>query len=112
MDDQYALLGLGEAASVVTALELLNFGKSVLVRALYDPTERNPFTILFKNCRDVRLESYQDDSHAEPETALVGILLGEKRWAKRGVITTTAFELSLLYEEMAVERSGTLAAGR
>src|SRR5438270_8158349 len=103
MDDQYRLLGLGDAASIVTALELSNFGKSVLLRALYDPTARSPFTILFKNCREVRLESYQDGPQGAPEATLVGIFLGKGAWTQPAVITTTAFEVSILYEEMTVE---------
>jgi hypothetical protein len=50
MDDQYHLLGLGPAASVISAMELSVPGYQVLVKALYDPLLRMPYQILFSKC--------------------------------------------------------------
>jgi hypothetical protein len=101
MADQYHLLGLGPAASVIVGIELVELGHRVLVRGLYDPHLRSPFEMVFTRCREVHLEYLNDEPQSEPEveTALIGISLGEEGHRSPAVITTNAFELSILYGE-------------
>jgi hypothetical protein len=99
MDDQYHLLGLGPAASVISAMELSVPGYQVLVKALYDPLLRMPYQILFSKCRDVRLTHTGDAPQVASESPLIGILLGQRSHQSPAVITTDDFELSILYHD-------------
>lgn len=99
MDDQYQLLGLGPATSVVVSVEVLDLGRRIVVRALYDPSLRKPFEIAFTKCRDLHLAFFSDDPRSDSETPLIGIFLGRERHQSPAVITTNTFELSVLYGE-------------
>lgn len=99
MDDQYHLLGLGPAASIIVGLELTELGRQVLVRGLYDPHLRRPFKMVFTKCKEVHLECLGDDSRPELEATLIGISLGQEGHRSPAVITTSAFELSVSYGE-------------
>jgi hypothetical protein len=107
LDDQYRLLGLGPAASVIVGIEVLELGRRVVVRGLYDPHQRKPFEMVFTKCRDVHLECLSDDSWPELETPLIGIFLGQEEHRSPAVITTSAFELSVLYGEFLLVKSDT-----
>jgi hypothetical protein len=106
MDDQYHLLGLGSAASIIIGIELAEPGQRVLVRGLYDPKARRPFEMVFTRCREVHLEYLSDEPRPEAglETPLIGISLGEERHRSPAIITTDAFELSILYDEFRVAK--------
>jgi len=101
MADQYHLLGLGPAASVIIGIELAEPGHRVLVRGLYDLHLRRPFEMVFTRCREVHLEYLSDEPQPEHEveTPLIGIFLGEGGHRSPAIITTNTFELSILYEE-------------
>jgi hypothetical protein len=107
MDDQYHLLGLGSAASNIVGLELSELGQKLLVRGLYDPHLRKPFEMVFTECRELHLECFSDDPRPELETPLIGIYLGQKEHRGPAVITTSAFELSVLYGEFLLAKSDT-----
>jgi hypothetical protein len=97
--DDYQRLGVGQSASVVSALELLHWGGEVVVHCLYDPHVRRPYTLHFKNCKDVRLQPIEKGVGDSSGTSLIGIALGKEGHQKPAIVTTEAFELSVLYEE-------------
>ena len=97
MNDQYHLLGLGPAAAVIVAVEIAELGHQVMVRGLYDPHLRRPFEMVFSQCRELRLDCLGDDSRGGLETPLIGIFVGTRAYRAPAIITTGAFELSVLY---------------
>jgi hypothetical protein len=107
MDDQYHLLELGPAASTIVGLELSELGHKVMIRGLYDPHLRKPFEMVFTKCREVHLQCFSGDPRPTLETQLIGIFLGQKGHRSPAVITTSAFELSILYDEFLLTKSDT-----
>jgi hypothetical protein len=97
--DDYQHLGVGQSTSVVSALEFLHWGAEVVMHCLYDPDVRRPYTLHFKNCKDVRLQPFEDRIRNGSEASLIGIALGSEAHQKPAVVTTDAFELSVLYEK-------------
>lgn len=95
--DDYQQLAVGESASVVCALEVLHWGGELVLHCLYHPRERRPYTLHFKNCKDVRLDPLENG--AVSEASLIGIILGSGAHQKPAIVTTDAFELSVRYEK-------------
>ena len=97
--DDYQQLGVGKSASVVIELEFRHWGREVVLHCLYHPLERRPYTLHFKNCMDVRLDPLEDGIRNGSDASLIGIALGSNTHPKAAIVTTNAFELSLLYGE-------------
>lgn len=97
--DDYQRLGIGQSASVVSGLEFRNWGREVVVHCLYDPLVRKPYTLHFNNCSDVRLQPIENRVGEGSGASLIGIALGNDAYQKPAIVTTEAFELSVLYEK-------------
>ena len=83
----------------MSALEFLHWGGEVVLHCLYHPRERRPYTLHFKNCKSVRLDPLEDGIGNGSEANLIGIALGSDAHQKPAIVTTNAFELSVLYEK-------------
>jgi hypothetical protein len=104
MEDQYHLLGLGPAASIIAGFELSVPRCRVLVRGMYDPVLRVPYQILFSECTELQFTYTEDFPKLLHESTLVGILLGERAHKSPAIITTDDFELSILYQDFQVTK--------
>lgn len=96
--DDYQRLGVGPSASVVSALEFPHWGAEVVMHCLYDPHVRRPYTLRFKNCKEARLQPIENRVGDGSGASLIGIALGSEGHRKPAIVTTEAFELSVLYE--------------
>lgn len=86
--DDYQKLGVGESASVVTAFEFLHWGAEVVLHCLYHPRERRPCRLQFTNCKDVRLDPFEDGTVSE--ASLIGTALGSEAQQKAAIIPGAA----------------------
>jgi hypothetical protein len=101
----YQVLGLGEAASVVTAVAVDKDEHTIIVSCLYDPQDTQmPYTLCFKQCEHIAwqtCEPYLDLQRLEAE--LIGISLGTGGAQQQAVLTTDVFELSFVYESFSLK---------
>lgn len=95
--DEYQKLGVGKSTSIIQSLEVSRWGTKVVLYCLYDPRERKPYKLSFKNCKHVRLDVIDGSPPLEP--TLIGISLGDDAYGNPAIVTTTAFEISVLYQE-------------
>jgi hypothetical protein len=101
----YQVLGLGEAASVVTAVTVDKDEHTIIVSCLYDPQNtQRPYTLCFKQCEHIawqRCEPYLDLQHLDAE--FIGISLGTGGAQRQAVLTTDVFELSFVCESFSLK---------
>lgn len=95
----YQALGLGEAASVVTAVTVGKDEHSIMISCVYDPQNAQmPYTLCFKQCENIAWQTFDDVRdllHLDAE--LIGISLRTSGVRQQAVITTDVFELSFIY---------------
>ncbi len=110
----YQALGLGEAASVVTAVTVNTDEQSILLSCLYNPQEAPmPYTLGFRQCENIAWDTFGDVpdlQHLEAE--LVGLSLRTTEVQKLAVITTDMFELSFCYGSFTLQTSSTSSSQR
>jgi len=103
----YQALGLGDAASVVTAVTVDTDDQSILLSCLYNPQQSPlPYTLWFRQCEHIAWDTFGDVpdlQHLEAE--LVGLSLRTNEAQKLAVITTDVFELSFGYGSFSLQTS-------
>jgi hypothetical protein len=106
--DDYNLLGLGGFTSLITNVKVSLWGNEVSLECVYNPEERLPYLLAFKDCRDIRWTVHDEEELGEPEAEFFGITLGEPKHRKPAVITTDIFEISILYGSFNVRKGENL----
>jgi hypothetical protein len=100
--DDYNLLGLGGLTSLITNVKVSSWGNEVSIECVYNPEERLPYVLAFKDCRDIRWTVHDEEEVGELEAEFFGISLGEPEHRKPAVITTDIFEISILYGSFSI----------
>ncbi len=62
-------------------------GNEVLIECVYNPEERLPYVLAFKDCRDIRWTVHDEEEVGELEAEFFGIYLGESAHRKLAVLT-------------------------
>jgi hypothetical protein len=95
----YQALGLGEAASVVTAVTVDKDKRTIMIFCLYDPQDvRMPYTLCFKQCEHIAWQTFNEVRDLRQlDAELIGISLGPSGAQQLAVLTTDVFELSFVY---------------
>ncbi len=106
--DDYNLLGLGGLTSLVTNVKVSLWGNEVLIECVYNPEERLPYVLAFKDCRDIMWTVHHEEEVGELEAEFLGISLGESAHRKPAVITTDIFEISILYGSFSIHKEENL----
>lgn len=104
MPDDYNLLGLGEYTSLVKNVTVSSWGSEVRIECLYNPIERSPYVLVFRDCRDIKWTVHDEEEVGEPFADLIGIHLGEDAHRQPALIHTDIFEISILYGSFSVEK--------
>ena len=96
----YQALGLGEAASVVTAVTRDKNEHTIMISCLYDPQDTQmPYTLCFKQCEHIAWQTCETCLDLQQlDAELIGISLGTSGAQQQAVLTTDVFELSFVYE--------------
>jgi hypothetical protein len=101
----YQALGLGEAASVVTAVTVDKDQHTFMISCLYDPQDvQMPYTLCFKQCEHIAWQIFnalRDLQQLDAE--LIGIWLGPSGAQQWAVLTTDVFELSFVYGSFSLQ---------
>ncbi len=108
--DDYNLLGLGGFTSLITNVNVSLWGNEVLIECVYNPEERLPYILAFKDCRDISWTVHDEEAVGELEAEFFGISLGESEHRKPAVITTDIFEISILYGSFSMHKGENLNA--
>lgn len=90
--------------AIVTGVQILKWGTEVRVECLDDPIDRQPYTLVFKNCREVQWQVYKSNYLQDTEADLIGVLLGKDMYQERAIVTTDIFEVSVLYGSFEVQK--------
>lgn len=100
----YHLLGLGNLTSLVTGVQVRRWGGEVTFRCLYDPSSRQPYLLIFTDCREIDWNVHEASATEQSEADLIGILLGKDKHRQAAVITTNIFEVSVLYGQFEIRK--------
>lgn len=103
--DDYHLLGLGGLTSLVTNVKVSLWGNEVLIECVYNPEERLPYVLVFKDCHNISWNVYHPEDVKEPEAEFYGISLGESSHRKSAILTTDIFEISILYGSFSIPKT-------
>ena len=106
--DDYNLLGLGSFTSLITNVKVSSWGNEVSIECVYNPEERLPYVLAFKDCCDIGWTIHDEDEVGELEAEFFGIYLGEPEHQKPTVITTDIFEISILYGSFSIYKEENL----
>ncbi|MCU0542884.1 MAG: hypothetical protein MUE44_11915 [Oscillatoriaceae cyanobacterium Prado104] len=102
--DDYNLLGLGGLTSLITNVKVSAWGNEVAIECVYNPEERLPYVLSFKDCREIGWTVHDEEEVGEIEAEFFGISLGEPEHRKPAVITTDIFEISILYGSFSIHK--------
>lgn len=93
-----------EALSLVTQVQLTQWGKELLFEFLDDPIDRQTYSLNFKDCLEIHWQNYTEGHSQDEEADLIGILLGKDNHQEPAIITTDLFEVSVLYGSFSLQK--------
>ena len=101
----YHVLGLGEAASVVTAVTVDTDERTIIVSCLYDPQDTQmPYTLCFKQCEHIAWQIFNALPDLQQlDAELIDISLRPRGAQQMAVLTTDVFELSFVYGSFSLQ---------
>ena len=101
----YQALGLGAAASVVTAVIVDKDKHTIMISCLYDPQDTQmPYTLCFKQCEHIAWQTFDASRDLQRlDAGLIGISLGPRGAQQIAVLTTDIFELSFVYGSFSLQ---------
>ena len=95
---------MGGFTSLITNVKVSSWGNEVSIECVYNPEERLPYLLTFKDCRDIRWTVHDEEEVGELEAEFFGIALGKPEHQKPAVITTDIFEISILYGSFSIHK--------
>ena len=101
----YQTLGLGEAASVLTAVTVDKDEHTIMVSCLYDPQDAQmPYTLCFKQCEHIAWQTFTELRDLQQlDAELIGISFGPSGAQQLAVLTADVFELSFVYGSFSLQ---------
>lgn len=103
--DDYALLGLGDATSLIEHVHLDEGGGRAEISCCYDPHGvRLPYKLVFSGYRVRSYETYPAEGEPLFPADLLGISLGTAQQPRFATLATDTFELSFLYDSFVLEK--------
>jgi hypothetical protein len=110
----YQTLGLGAAASVVTAVTVDKDQHTILISCLYDPQDvQMPYTLCFKQCEHIVWEIFDASRDLQQlDAELIDISLGPRGAQQLAVLTTNVFELSFVYGSFSLQTHTSVSYSR
>jgi hypothetical protein len=103
--DDYALLGLGHATTIIERIHVDEGAGRAEVLCRYDPQGMKlPYRLVFQGCRILSYETYPAEGEPLFPADLLGISLGTTQQPKSATLATDTFELSFLYDSFILEK--------
>ncbi|HML24548.1 MAG TPA: hypothetical protein PKD09_23045 [Aggregatilinea sp.] len=99
----YRLMGVPPAGIFITGVQILLWGRKVVLTCLYDPEAPRRFRVTFEACAGIRWDAFEDEiDERDVEADVIGFLVGENDHGRPAIITTDLFELSVSYGTMII----------
>jgi hypothetical protein len=99
----YAKLELGHAISIITAIDLSDWGTEVTLSCLYDPRGTSkPYKLIFQRCTEVRFSILDSQASKGSTAELIGFSAGEDAKRRPAIVTTDIFEASITYDALRI----------
>ena len=110
----YQALGLGDAASVVTAVIVDKDSHTIMISCLYDPQDTQmPYTLCFKQCEHIAWQTFNALPDLQQlDAELIGLSLSPSGVQQLAVLTTDVFELSFVYGSFALQTPTSVSDSR
>jgi hypothetical protein len=86
-------LGLGSSTSLIKKIEILSWGKTVVIDCLYDPDALSPYQMVFYDCREIKWELIFPEESEDLEADIIDIKIGE------------IFELTIYYGHLEINKN-------
>jgi hypothetical protein len=101
----YQALGLGEAASVVTAVTVDKDKHTIMISCLYNPQDTQmPYTLCFTECEHITWQTFTTLPDLQRlDAELIGVALGPSGAQQLALLTTDVFELSFVYGSFSLQ---------
>ncbi len=102
----YKILDIGPATSLITNIDLEQWGSKLIISLIYDPLgSSKPYQIVFYDCRKIEWQVIRPDNVEENTLELIGIIVGKGEYQSPSVITTDLLEIIVHYKELVVAKS-------
>ena len=101
----YQALGLGAAASVVTAVTVDKDQQTIMISCLYDPQDTQmPYTLCFTQCEHIAWQTFKAFPNLQQlDAELIDISLDPRGAQQLVVLATDVFELSFVYGSFSLQ---------
>src|SRR5262249_55377721 len=101
----YQALGLGAAASVVTAVTVDKDQHIIMISCVYDPQDAQmPYTLCLKQCEHIVWQTFKSLPDLQQlDAELLDISLGPRGGQQMAMLTTDVFELSFVYGSFSLQ---------
>jgi hypothetical protein len=93
-----------QALSVITDLQIMDWGRKVIVEGLDDPLNRSRLQIVIGDCRELHWSLQVEATLGETEADVIGVCPGKDLHREPAVLTTDLFELAIRYGSVEVLR--------
>jgi hypothetical protein len=102
----YELLSAERRGILILEIKIESWGQKVSFQCLYDWEEKKPFKLTFNGCHQLNWEVVEVDEILDDslEADVIAILLGKSHYEEKAYITTTEFEIGVLYDEFIIQK--------
>jgi hypothetical protein len=96
------LPGVTQPISLITDVQLTNWGGELVLECLDDLLTRRPFQLVFTNCREIRWSLHDPEATPAEEADVIGFCPGQAEYIESAVLTTDIFEVTVLYDRVEI----------
>jgi hypothetical protein len=98
-------LGLGPSTSLIKKIEILSWGKTVVIDCLYDPDDLLAYQMVFYDCCEIKWKLTFPEESEELEADIIDVRIGEKDYIKPAFFFTDIFELTICYGHLEIKKN-------
>jgi hypothetical protein len=103
----FRLLAKSPAGLLISSLRLEFWGQTLILDGFYDPDVKEPFQIVFKQCRKISWEKADEaeDLSQNSEADVIAMFVGMNDYQQPASIRAVEFELTIWYKELDIQKS-------
>lgn len=102
--DSFSLLGFGNFTSLITKIEIISWGKKVIINCVYDPDDRLPYQFIFHDCREIKWNLIFPEEVDQLEADIIDFILGREAYEHPALFHTDIFQLTILYGHLELQK--------
>jgi hypothetical protein len=107
--DGFTYLGLGTYTCLMTKIQVMDWGRTVLVNCVYHPEYRQPFRIVFSNCEEIKwyfnkdeIESCLDDENI---LDIIDFQITQEQKKQKALFFAHLIEIIIICEKIKLEKN-------